>query len=340
MNTFDYDEYIGRETKEKEYKVHSLHKCGISIDLDMACRLCESNEFIFNDDIIKSIKKYIKLYLPKYICGYLNSNIPIGEFYIGVTNMGFIRGIPYKGVLPKNVVKDYINKIIKKNIVSISNENIDIKDMIDISFINVNMPDKPENKINPRYTNYVVKKTEFDESFTKYLKEIDDWKQKYDVINYKLVDIFNETEQRNKLIEYIENKDPTNIVLEMLQSKYQLNSIDGETMKDLKTDPTNPYHWVTTFKDDLTEEYRKNKPRFNSDFPLYHLPINMIINTNDMIPYWMHCNDNMNLYVIHITINNTVKNNTKFKYYDPRTQKWIKCFRIVENDEPLCIPEF
>ena len=106
-------------------------------------------------------------------------------------------------------------------------------------------------------------------------------------------------------------------------------------MKDLKLDKNNPYYWVTTYKDEYIEEYKKNKPIFNDTFSRINTPYNLLIGVGDMIPYWLNNNFNMKLYVIRVILKK--KNTGKiYSYYDNITNEWTSCKRMYEGGQPIC----
>ena len=108
-------------------------------------------------------------------------------------------------------------------------------------------------------------------------------------------------------------------------------------MLEYKKYTDNPYYWVARWKDEYKEYILSLKPVFNLDFPYKNIPYNLIQGINDMIPYWMNNNDNMNLYVISIDIScSLLEYNHKFKYFDDITKKWLYCERKLVNNEPVC----
>jgi hypothetical protein len=92
-----------------------------------------------------------------------------------------------------------------------------------------------------------MKKEEFLMKYKLFVEESNAWKNKYKLINDKLVDIFNIPEKRSELKKYIQNIDPTNRVIDILDSDYQLEQITGSDMKELKQDNSK----VTKTKDKI-----------------------------------------------------------------------------------------
>ena len=170
-------------------------------------------------------------------------------------------------------------------------------EVIEVDRETVPVPDKD---VPEKFTKYLAKKDVYMKRYQDFIDESTKVKEKYDIINLKLVDIFNTNETRLILQEYIRKNDPTNPVLEIIASDYQLMQISGEELRDIKTDPTNPYYWVTTFKDSIINEYKKHKPIFNDLFRKT-TPLNLLISLDEMIPYWTHANLDLKLAVIKIT---------------------------------------
>jgi len=333
-----FNEFIGKETLTKEYKEFSLFKKSINITSKQFEKYCENNIFDFNDSVLSNLKQYIKEYIPKYACSFWNSGIENGEIIIGVNDLGLVKGIPYKETepFPFDYFKKKILKSIESYIFTEDSETDNLTDNIKIELIEVIPPyNKPDEKFHPEYNEYLSKKNVFLDKYNTFLKIHQEWKEKYDIVNHKLVDIFNNPITRNKLREYIKLKDKKNIVISMIDTGYQLEQISGEKMKNLKLDKNNPYYWVTTYKDGFIDEYKKNKPYFYETFSRSNVPYNLLIGVGDMIPYWLSYNLNMKLYIIRIILK---KNNTGklYHYYDSITKKWLTCKRIYDKDQPVC----
>jgi hypothetical protein len=59
-----------------------------------------------------------------------------------------------------------------------------------------------------------------------------------------------------------------------------------------------PYYWVTRWKDMMIKKLKKEKPLIIKTLP--NVSTNLIMNVSNMIPYWTHNNDSMNIYIIEI----------------------------------------
>jgi len=333
-----FNEFIGKETLTKEYKEFSLFKKCINITSRQAEIYCENKIFEFNDNVIANLKQYIKEYIPKYACGFWNTGIEEGELIIGVNDLGLVKGIPYKETTPFPI--EYIKKKIYKTIesfvytdseTSIRPDPIPIK----IELIEVIPPPSPIEKNHQDYTEYLSKKDVFLKKYNLFLKTHQEWKEKYEIVNFKLVDIFNNPTTRNDLKEYVKLKDKDNIVISILESDFQLEQISGENMRLLKLDKNNPYYWVTTYKDDFIDKYKKNRPLFTEIFSCSNVPYNLLTGVGDMIPYWLHHNSKMKLYIIRIILKKKNTGNI-YSYYDNITNEWTSCKRMYEGGQPMC----
>jgi len=337
---YSYNEYIGRETVQKEYKGFTLFKKCLDFTLDDCEKYCESNKFGFNRDVLSNLDAYLTEYLPRYACGFWNAGIPETEFYIGVNDYGLVRGIPYcvdvgSSSLSDKITVDCLRKIIDSYVINAS--KVSFSYTVEIDWIDVESPPIPDQMNHPEYIRYLDAKNVFIEKYNTFVKMYDTWKDKYAIINYRLVDIFNLVPLREQLERFIHASDPTNPVVDLIASNFQLQYMSGTEMKDHKLDKNSPYYWVTTFKDYLIDEYRRTKPVFHSEFILSSVPFNLII-SGDMIPYWMHSTQNMTLSVLRIVLRSTISEpNTDFFYNVPGVGK-LQCTRTMRMGHPVCLP--
>jgi len=334
-----FNEFIGKETLSREYKEFSLFKKSLEIDIHQAEKYCCNKKFEFNQSVISNLKRYIKEYIPKYACGFWNSGIEESELFIGVNDYGLVKGIPYKG----NINIEYINIKLKETLDHYIKTDIspyirpDIEPKIEFEIINVIPPNIPDEEVHEDYIEYLNKKKIFLKKYNDFLKKIDDWKEKYSILNLKLVDIVNNPSTRNQLKEYIKINDENNPVYQLLETDFKLEQISGLEMKNVKLDKNNAYYWVTTFKDSIVNEYKKSKPIFNTYFSRSNTPFNLLIGVSEMIPFWMNYNSDMNLFILRIILK-CKKSQISFCYYDPCVDRWLKCKRVIEKDQPVCLP--
>jgi hypothetical protein len=253
---FKYNQYLGSETLNKEYKEFTFHSAGLKIDKKIADDYCNTNEFNFNDLVIKNIEKYIEMYLTVNACASFNSNIN-SRFFIGIDDDGFVKGIPYKGELPIKEIEKYIYKKLSENLSNTSLGDIDFKKYVKIKISKINHPKKPKEKSNHEYSKYLRKKKKYKEKLEEYDEEMKDWRIRFAFVNQKLFKIINNIESRIILIEFIKINDPTSPVIELLKSDYKEIYQPHEVVLLLKEDITSPYYWVTRWKDMMIKKLRK-----------------------------------------------------------------------------------
>jgi len=334
MYLFNFDDNIGLETLNNEFKEFTFNNSGIILDLKDAEYYCSTNLFKFNSYVIDNIKKYFEYFMIKCLCAFINANIE-GNFYIGINDVGFVKGIPYKGNLPKNEIKTIIIELLTKY-VHIDNQIIDWNNILQIFIEEISPPKKPMTNINPNYTKYLKLKEKYMKQYNSYQNAINSWHIKHSSVTQKLVNLVNIPESRLKLIEYIKKTDPNSKVIDLLKTNYKLEYKNHDEIFELKQNEKTPYYWVTKWKDELSTKIRKEKPLFNKNIMFKTIPINLIISVNNMIPYWYHNNENIKLYVIHIKINKINSANI-CKYYDIIGSKWISCIRILDcKGSPIC----
>ena len=96
-------------------------------------------KFNFNKEVLYIIKKYFKIYIPKYASSFWNARIS-GNLYIGINDLGFIKGIPFQSELSIELLNQINQKIIMKY--------LDAKyiNFINIELIKINKPEEPNEK--------------------------------------------------------------------------------------------------------------------------------------------------------------------------------------------------
>lgn len=326
MSLFQYDEFIGTETLCKEYKEFSFFKTGFDMETEESEMYCETNSFEFTHLVLSNLSMYIKQYIPRYISGFWNADIKSGSVYIGVNDYGLIKGIAVKSVNERELYRKLKKTLSKYNDKSVS---------ITFELCPITTPPMPSTFIHPDYTDYICKKELFIERYNAFLKTYEEWKQKYCIISCKLIDIVNTPVYRKQLQEFIQTIDPSNSVIHLLDTDFILQYKSGLEMRAINFNDTNPYYWVTLFKDKIIDESKKSKPVFTETF-YKNVPYNLLIG-GEMVPYWMNYNNDMSLYVVRINIKLNPTSEPLYYYYI-QSDKMIKCKRVMERGQPVCLP--
>ena len=328
-----YNDFIGKEDLNTEFKEFTFHNSGLMMNNHQAETYCQNCQFTFNSNVLFNIKRYIKFYIPKYTCAFLNSDIP-GSLRIGINDYGFIKGIPYQGELDIEYIKNNIDY------------KFDMDKIIQIDIIKINQPPKPTKPKPMSYMDYVIKKERFITEYNKFVEKMDNWKVRFHFFIQKLVELVNNIESRMMIIEYIRRNDSTSPVIKLLETDYMLEYKDHDEINILKDEPNNPYYWVCRWKDEMINMMKEEKPVFDEPDFMPLIPYNIIISSSEMIPFWCHRNPDMNLYMISIKFNTLlsthgtrISSKLYFSYLTHDDKNWISCYRnVLPNGDPVCTP--
>lgn len=350
----EYNEYIGQETISCEYKEFTFNLAGLPVDTKLAEQYCTTNKFDFNPNVLFNLTKYFKAYIPKYACGYFNSGID-GSCYIGINDYGFVKGIPFKGRIPVQKLKNKITKVLGTSIVDPSNSNIDWDCLFEIKVIPINYSHllSGELKQNDKFAQYMESKTKYMEEYNDFVTRTNQWRHQMNFSYNKLVDLANNAESRNQIIKWIKSIEPANPVIQVFQAdNFKLEYKSHDEIIKIRDDSSEPYYWVTKWKDMVIDGIKSTRPVFHSTFNAHNTPINLLVSASEMIPYWLTYNTNMKLYVIQINFfgSKMLRENVNsdelfpsaynnFRYLDSNTNRWTRCYRtVLPNGDPVCQP--
>ena len=88
LDEIQYDDFIGKETLNCEYKEFTFNNAGLPLDENSAEYYCYTNKFEFNPYVITNLIQYFKQYLPKYISAFINSANSSGRLEASSTPCG------------------------------------------------------------------------------------------------------------------------------------------------------------------------------------------------------------------------------------------------------------
>jgi hypothetical protein len=352
------DEYLEDENREREYKTFTFNLKGLNIELEDAVKLCISNKFNeLNPKVISNLREYLKYYSSKYLSGFFNTKIS-GKLFIGIDDWGVLKGIPFKGDLPIEMLTAKFYQYLKS---STQNKQFigDLENFIKLKFIKIYYPDEKlkmyAQQQNPEYIKYLEKKAEYDKIMSIHREEFENWKIRYSFAQQKLIHLLNNSETRLLIIDCIKNHVSSltdsipNIlenklkVIKRLETGEKIPLLDGTETSDFFADSSNPYFWASEWKENKCKELLLEKPKPPKIlFPELNTPYNLINSVSNMIPYWMSNNSDMNLYLIQIDFNynHEIMNKLGKWYYKNNLKKWVSCKRIIKPDgEPANLNE-
>ncbi len=332
-----YDDNIGLETYNKEFKVFNFYSGGLEISNDDAIKLIQSKKWIFNDNIINNIKSMISVYLPKYTCAFLSTKMDdISSVYFGIDDIGNVIGIPYQGELNIEEIKEHAFNVLKENI-KINNNNY--TDIIDIKIIKVenNLKNEKIKSIHPELKEYLKHYENYNLVKNKYRRKRHVWEKLSFRYNNKICELVNNTDTRNELIRYIEHSDFSNKIIRLLKSDWKLKPFTLEDIVYYKNNKNSIFYWVTEWKDKMLGFIKSIKPKLNYRFPTNIFPSTIIMLIKPMLAYWFNANQNMNLYLLKFEFKPHNEHNVQYKNI---FNEWISCVRTVNHNGPCCMPQF
>jgi hypothetical protein len=283
-----------------------------------------------NDLIDINIKNYIKHYIPKYTSCFLNSGIN-GQLVIGINDDSEITGIPYKGEINIEELKDYIKQKIPKYIRGISDTNnitISVKklevneDIIDNKITSI------INTMKERLEKYKIIMFEYKNEKKKWIKEM----SKYSTRFYNILNI---PESRKNLLHFCREKNVKLDIIKLLESSDEIQVELNETFYKRFKDMNDVIHWAGKFKDYNINRLQKIKP-IKGELPKL-ISYSMILSKiSEMSLYFYKNNENINFYTITINIfSQETKNIVDFRL--PGSNNWYSRSRISLSDGPGCI---
>jgi len=342
-SNYTIDEFLEPESLDREYKAFTFNLTGLNIDLDIANELCKSNKFIFNEQTILNLEEYLKCIPPKYLSGFYNSQIS-GKLFIGPDDWGILRGIPYQGELPIDMLRSKFYEYLKLKVFN-DQFTSNLEDYVKIKFLKINYPNDIiniyNNQINPIYINYLEEKVIYDTEMKIQLEEYNNWKVRYAFAQQKLSSLLNNYESRILIINFIKKYSHDSVVLKLLESDEKIIVLTPEEITPIVKDDTNPYYWASEWKEHMCIVLQKERPKFiKALFSEFNTPFNIINSVSNMVHYWMANNPNMNLYLIQIDFNYDPEiMNGKWSYVN-NMGKLVSCTRIIKSDgEPANYPE-
>jgi len=338
MSDYCYNQYIGPETLDKEYKLFTLHFLGTNLDPhnESYCEeLIRTGKWIFNKSVIENMEYYIEYYLPKYTSSFLQDSFEMdqSEMFFGVSNEGFVQGIPYQGELDIEKIKEKVNEVLSSDLIK-TNNNQELNNLVTVELIKVNTTEfKLKDDQLKFMEEYFNSKKDYFAQINLYRKRKKIW---YNLMVYysdKLTILLNNVDTRKLILDYVIEKDPTRFdIINQLKSDKKFKPITGDEIQVLKLDKNTIWHWVTEWKDYITDHIKFYKPE-TPPYTQRIFPINILITMVDMIPQWLD-KDNINLYLIKFSFRKSKLNNFNIKY--KVDSEYYSCYRLLNDfEEPI-----
>jgi len=338
---FAYNNFIGLETLQLEFKVPSMNYCGTDINDEEAIVLLRNNKFIFNKAILNNILKSMKFYFLKYFTAFMNSELDIGELYYGINDDGRVIGFPYMGKFDISVVSNMINNLLTDIHLKTSNTHEKLTDYYSIELIPISYSKNPSIDY---YSTYHEQEEKNRLIMKEYYRIHNINSNCINMYSTKLVNIIKNDYTRRQLLDYIFHYLEYKDLMLYYRLKKKINNfntdniINHETIQEDKENREKIFYWLTRFKDDMLQYVVDNKPRkphlTNKINP--NCVLSMI---EPMISNWMNNNPGLTLNMIKLTFYpNKISIDKKDIKYNHQGD-YIYCTRSVDSfGRPCCIP--
>jgi len=357
MNKLRYGSFFGLETLTREYKEISFQHISIPFSEEKIDEYLKTFKWDFNSLVMRSIKNYIKFYLPKYICGFLDKRSDHTEdahLYFGVGDDGIITGIPMQLENEENEEENRkeLKKMIWETLDRLDsldsldtfdklNDENDWKKYIDIDILPL---DYKKNEDLPEYftflDEYNQKRKIFQQKLENHKKKYMRWKMQNDLYSRKLTDLYNDPYTKTKFVRYL-RLNRQNDILDKINNGYQMEQKSYEEIRIYRQSYTkNVYSLMCEWKDKMMDKIRKKKPLREKAYrnvlvhsePIYG-PMHFFIKMRDIVPWWMQYNKNMKLFVIRFTFKKPEKG------LDICMKSGVRYYRTINTEkQPCCVP--
>lgn len=348
ISGMSHGQFVGRETIFQEYKELSFQHVGLPFDDEVAEKYLDTFSWEnFNSLVETTLQKYIQIYLPKYACAFLDHHTPSEEpcsLTIGVDDSGFITGIPYQGVLTKEmfITGEVIAFLKKKLIFSKDGQDVDVDiyDILDIQVIPVSYQNRNLPQSHPQLEIYRKKKKELQKKIQQHSKKYMKWQAHNDLYSAKLVELYDNPTSRSVFLRYLRKNEKFDMI-ERIKRGEKIQQQSYEKIREFRENVDNLYYWLCTWKDEMLDKIRLNRPlreksykNILSRMETIYSPSHILIKAGELVPWWMQSNEGMNLYIVRFVFK---KGGLQVRFID-HLNRSVKCYRTLVKDQPCCLP--
>lgn len=337
-----YKQDLGCESDVKEYKQFCLSINNLMLYGDSLLEFYKSCYWDFNHIVLQSLKKYFKMYLPKYIASYSHplSSSSHGEFYIGVDNDGIVHGIPFMGELNidfYSILKTIFDKKLKSSCIECKNEYLNkIKFQIIKLEVIKNKNFNEEIFLNEHYISYIKKLDFQNQIYEKYLLRKRKWEHIFDRYTGKLHELINDKYFREEIIDFIRENSKKNydLIADLKCGKIYCQQSFFDIQK-IRNDDSNIFYWIIKYKDKKISFLKQIKPKKPKLFYNNFTPLYLISNVPNMIPLWKQNNPDLNLFIIKIMFPGNINKDKYLTYLnkvhknDRIIKEWAETYRTM-----------
>ena len=353
----NWKEDIGIESIDCEYKVFNFNP--LILPIEDGDKYLSSGIFCFNSSVDETLKTYIKMYFPKYLCSFFNpkSMLEKAHLYFGINDDGKVIGIPYIGQIQEKFINHLIDKIFSSHIKFPSSKikNI-IRQKVRIEIIPVNKSRILSSKTNKKtlYSKYIDNLNKLEIQNTIHKKKMNNWYMMCEPNNLKLYDMVNNFDTRKYIWKYAKIKSnymkkkfinkyshlepycdvPTywNLMADFKSNK-KFKPLELGSMFEVSKNNLDVYKWTAVWKDSKISMLKLAKPKKKVKKINEYYPIFLLSQVPKMIPEWIKKNKDLNLWIIKITFD--IGNNRQNLEFMDNENQWKTTYRTIIDGNPM-----
>lgn len=329
-----YNDYIGRETLEREFKELCM-ELSENIDHQKSIDLLKSGKWTFNTHIIESLSVYIRKYLPKYVASVSHQKTKVENFtlYIGVNDEGYIKGVPFQGEIDQSVINKIIYDVVKSSFSMKDVETILSSIRLEIQPLKYQNISNEEHLFDP-YMYFEnansLKRRKIEEmnqsrdSWNKYVRSQSEKlyknlnKDRHDFLGYlkdrKIPQIKDYSHTYSHLFYLCDVPSYYDMIVDIKTKEFQdpeagiMRNFNRVTVRKLpnvchhKINESIIFYHFGRYKDLCIDASKIVKPPKTKSKVHQSFPSKLLSRVSSMVSCWMRRNENMNLYLIKIHI--------------------------------------
>lgn len=289
----------------------------------------------FNELVLENIKKYIYVYVPRYVSSFHNSNYDdTYKLYIGINDHSEITGVPFKGnlLMYNAYFQHYIDTLIKEKVNDICCMSIKyetFKNKIDPDILSDDYLESVLSKYNKIETKYKAE-------YNQYIIDKKIWIDKMYFFKGKLQDVINNDTIKLEFIQFLEEKNLLKSFPEVYKNHHEIHS---ENVKFVKNDTTQLVYWLIQFKDKKLKDLIRLKPTEPIIPKIMNIEYCLLTQMSTLRKRLT--NIKVNYFTILITFTCNKNCEKKVSYIDPRTKqsRTLTRYMCCHKKTPQCMDQ-
>jgi hypothetical protein len=254
---------------------------------------------LFNEMIYNIINKNIKKYIAKYLGLFSKAQIN-GELYFGISDLGFLDGIPFYGVLDINRINEMITDAINENV---RGAHLDDRDITEEEQLHI------RDLYNSGIVNYL-----FNPDLRKEIIE-------YVKLNFAQDNTLDK-QQLNSIIKFYSH----------VNKYYRGMSFSDEDVSIIKNIKYDPINWLLAYKDIMLNEIKQTRPETPTcKKQMNNVYLKFFNNMSNISSFLL---PEVQLYVLKFTLPYIPDIYCEYKY--PGSDAWQSKTRAIINGEVSC----